>query len=88
MPLKRLLGYAAAVESRAEHPVAAAIVSHARAMEVAVPTVTRFASLPGMGVEGEVDGAHVVIGNERLFEDRNIPVASVVPGLSSARAVG
>ena len=88
MPVKELLGFAAAVESRAEHPVAAAIVAHARAMEVAVPAVTRFVSLPGMGAEGEVGGAQVVIGNERLFEARSIPVVSDVPGLLSARADG
>ena len=88
VPVNELLEYAAAVESRAEHPVAAAIVAHARAVEVAVPTVTRFVSLPGMGAEGEVNGAQVIIGNERLFEARRIPVAADVPGLVSGRADG
>ena len=88
VPARDLLGYAAAVESRAEHPVAAAVMAHARAVEVAVPSVTRFVSLPGMGAEGEVGGAQVVIGNDRLFETRGIAVPLDAPGLSTARADG
>jgi Cd2+/Zn2+-exporting ATPase len=85
---KELLGYAAAVESRAEHPVAAAVMAHARTLEVAIPAVTRFVSLPGMGAEAEVGDAQVVIGNERLLEARGIAVPSDVTEWSSARADG
>jgi Cd2+/Zn2+-exporting ATPase len=83
-----LLGYAAAVESRAEHPVAAAVVAHARALDVVIPAVNRFVSLPGMGAEAEVGDAKVVVGNERLFIARGIAVPSDVTGWSSARADG
>jgi Cd2+/Zn2+-exporting ATPase len=41
-----------------------------------------------MGGEGEVGGAQVVVGNERLFDARGIAVPSDVPGLSAARAEG
>ena len=69
-----LLRYAAAVESCSEHPVARAIVAHARATGIAVSLAVRFASVPGMGAEGGVGAARVVIGNERLFKARAIDI--------------
>jgi Cd2+/Zn2+-exporting ATPase len=68
--------HAAAVESRSEHPVGRAIVSHAAAQHVDVPAVTRFVATPGMGAEGDVDGAHVVVGNERLLAARRVEFTS------------
>jgi Zn2+/Cd2+-exporting ATPase len=65
---------AAAVEARSAHPVAAAITRHAQALLPDLPPVLRFASLPGMGAEGEVDGRRVVIGNEQLFDTSGIPL--------------
>jgi Cd2+/Zn2+-exporting ATPase len=69
-----VLRYAAAVEARSEHPVARAIVAHARAHGVVIEGAARFVSAPGMGAEAEIDGVRVSIGNERLFRDRGIPV--------------
>jgi Cd2+/Zn2+-exporting ATPase len=69
-----VLRCAAAVEARSEHPIARAIVAHARAHGVALEGVMRFVSAPGMGAEGEIEGVRVSVGNERLFHDRGIPV--------------
>ena len=70
-----VLGAAAAIESRSEHPIARAIVARARAAEIQVPRVSQFHALPGMGAEGEIDGVPVVVGNERLFAARSIAAA-------------
>ena len=78
-----LLAYAAAVESRSEHPVAAAVTAHARTAGVSIPVATGFVSLPGLGAEAEVDGAHVVVGNERLMNVRGIAVPPEPGGASS-----
>jgi Zn2+/Cd2+-exporting ATPase len=69
-----LIRLAAAVEARSAHPMAAAITRHAQALLPDLPPVLRFASLPGMGAEGQVDGRRVVIGNEQLFETSGIPL--------------
>jgi Cd2+/Zn2+-exporting ATPase len=69
-----VLRCAAAVEARSEHPVARAIVAHARAHGVVVEGGVRFVSAPGMGAEAEIDGVRVSIGNERLLRDRGIPL--------------
>ncbi len=68
--VEAVIALAAAVESHSEHPVAAAIVREAarRALPVAEPRDVR--ALPGLGVEGRVDGAQVACGTPRLFGER------------------
>ncbi len=84
-----LLRYAAAVESRSEHPVARAIVAHTRGSGIAVPPSARWVSAPGMGAEGDVGAARVVIGNERLLQARAIDMATAdVADLLRARDEG
>ena len=75
MPADELLRYAAAVESRSEHPVARAVVAHTRVSGIAVPSPTRWASVPGMGAEGDVGAARIVVGNERFLQVRAIDTA-------------
>jgi Cd2+/Zn2+-exporting ATPase len=67
---EELIRYAAAVESRSEHPVAKAIVARARALGLDVPSATRFSSLPGLGAVAEISGREVVIGNLAMFTAR------------------
>ena len=83
-----LLRYAAAVESRSEHPVARAIVAHARESGIAVSPAARVVSVLGMGAEGEVDAARVVIGNQRLLLARAIDMPAGVSELVRARDEG
>jgi Cd2+/Zn2+-exporting ATPase len=83
-----LLRYAAAVESRSEHPVARAIVAYARGTGIAVLPAERFASVPGLGAEGDVGAARVVIGNERLLEARAVDMRAGVADLARARNEG
>jgi Cd2+/Zn2+-exporting ATPase len=67
-----LLAVAAAIEARSEHPIAAAIVSEARARGLAANGVAGVQALPGLGAEGNVRGAHVICGNVRLFRERGL----------------
>ncbi len=73
-----LLMYAASVEARSEHPFARAIADYA-ATRIAAPTAVRFASVPGMGAEAEVNGRNIVIGNERLLVSRGIAAPPQTP---------
>jgi Cu+-exporting ATPase len=56
-----VLARAAAVESGSEHPIAAAIVAGAKAAGLPIERVTEFASRPGHGVTGVVDGVRVEV---------------------------
>ncbi len=62
---QEVLGLAAALEQNSEHPLARAVVA---AAVPGLPTVDRknvanFKSLPGLGVEGEVDGRALRLGS-------------------------
>ena len=79
---------AAAVEARSAHPIAAAITRHAHALLTDLPPVRGFASVPGMGAEGEVDGRRVAIGNERFFETNGIGIPAPWPDADRLRGEG
>jgi len=68
-----LLAFAAAVERGSEHPLGAAIVDGAEARGLPVEAATNFASTTGEGIEAEVTGRRVAIGNEKMM--RRIGIA-------------
>ena len=72
MSVHGVLGAAASLESRSEHPIGRAIVSHAKSAGVAVSTGDDFRALPGRGAEARVDDEHVIVGSHRLFEERKL----------------
>jgi Cd2+/Zn2+-exporting ATPase len=67
-----VLGVAAALESRSEHPIGRAIVSHARLVGLTVQPGDGFRALPGFGAEAMVAAAPALIGSHRLFEERQL----------------
>ena len=78
----------AAVEQGSEHPLAAAIVEAARGRSLTLPPVTRFESITGQGVSGEVE-RHVVIAGTRTFlSDHGVDVSALDADASGLRAEG
>ena len=73
-----LLRLAAAVERRSEHPLAGAIVDGALARGLMLPAVTNFNAIPGYGVEADVEGVHVLLGNAKLMEKYALPLGRLV----------
>jgi Cd2+/Zn2+-exporting ATPase len=67
-----VLRFAAAVETRSEHPIARAIADSARMTGVAVPEAAGFMSIPGMGVEALVGARSVLVGNAALMAQRSV----------------
>ena len=67
-----LLALVASVESASEHPLAEAIVRHARARRLAIAVPGAFESYTGRGASGTVNGTAVLVGNESLMADRAI----------------
>jgi Cu+-exporting ATPase len=64
-----LLRVVAALESSSEHPLADAVVRHARERNLAFMTPEEFQSVTGQGVVGVVEGSFVAAGNEGLMAD-------------------
>jgi Cu2+-exporting ATPase len=67
-----LLGLVAAVESASEHPLAAAIVSHAADRGIKPVPLTGFRNVPGHGATAEVQGHRVAVGNRKLMVEENV----------------
>lgn len=74
MDEKELLRVAACAESSSEHPVARAILSFAEAAAVPKADVSGFEALPGFGIRCTMDGASILIGNQRLMAENGIRV--------------
>ncbi|MDO8848750.1 MAG: heavy metal translocating P-type ATPase [Coriobacteriia bacterium] len=74
--VERIFMLAAALERGSEHPLAEAIVAHAKDKALHLPPVDGFAAVPGHGVEGRVDGTWVAFGNRRLMEREGIDISA------------
>ncbi|MBI3661209.1 cadmium-translocating P-type ATPase [Candidatus Acetothermia bacterium] len=86
---KNLLSTAAAIEKQSEHPLAEAIVTAARERGLALPEVTGFQSMTGMGVSARYEGRELLLGNERYFSNFSLELdESVRRQLASLEAQG
>ncbi len=70
-----LLGLAAALEDRSEHPLARAVCECARVEGAPTLVAESFAQAEGEGVSGRVDGRDVSVGNVRMMERLGVDAA-------------
>jgi Cu+-exporting ATPase len=73
----QLLRLAASVEKGSEHPLGESIWAEATARGVVVAEPAGFKAEAGYGVQAEVEGRIVIVGNRRMFESRGIPLGSL-----------
>ncbi|MFI9768889.1 heavy metal translocating P-type ATPase [Streptomyces sp. NPDC052415] len=64
-----VLRLAGALEHSSEHPIARAVADGALEKLGALPVPEDFANVPGLGVQGIVDGHAVLVGRERLLAE-------------------
>ncbi|MET8602490.1 heavy metal translocating P-type ATPase [Streptomyces rubiginosohelvolus] len=76
-----VLRIAGALENASEHPIAQAVAFAATDTTGPLPTPEDFANVPGLGVQGIVEGHAVLVGRPRLIADAGI---SLPPALSRA----
>ncbi|UFX44730.1 heavy metal translocating P-type ATPase [Bradyrhizobium sp. 41S5] len=69
-----LLGLAAAAETKLQHPVAEALRTRARQLAVNFPPCNETTYRLGLGVEGQVNGYYVHVGNQRFMRQSQIAV--------------
>ena len=69
---KELLRLAASVERGSEHPLGEAILENAKEKDIELVEPESFDAIPGQGVQAEVDGHKVIMGNLKLMKDRKI----------------
>ena len=83
-----LLSLAAAVERFSEHPLARAIVEHARAQRIAPITAQRFEALTGVGARAVVGDTTWYVGSPELFQQLGIDLAAIRDRVGELQAQG
>ena len=74
---EELLGWAAAVESDSEHPLAKAIIAAAATRDLAVPRAASIQAMTAVGVAGNLDGATVSVGGPSMLASHHaVPMAA------------
>ncbi|MDI9884403.1 heavy metal translocating P-type ATPase [Streptomyces sp. HNM0645] len=83
------LRLAGALEHASEHPIAQAVATGAVEQVGALPAAEDFVNLPGLGVQGVVDGHAVLVGRERLLAEWAIALpAELDQARAEAEAAG
>lgn len=68
----QMISIIASLEKKSEHPIAHAIVSYAENNNIPLQSVTRFESLQGKGVQGEIEDIQYYVGNVKLIKELGI----------------
>jgi len=77
-----LLKLAASVEKGSEHPLGEAIWAEATARGLDLMETAGFKATPGHGVQAEVEGRSVAVGNVRMMEANEYPLNGLEPDIS------
>lgn len=72
-----LLRLAASVEKGSEHPLGEAIWAEATTRGLSLAEISGFKSMPGFGVQAEVESRSVMVGNKKMFEMNQISLMSL-----------
>ena len=67
-----VIALAASIERRSNHPIARAVLRYADDSRLSAAPAADVVALSGLGAEGRVDGVDVLVGSQRLFEDRGL----------------
>jgi Cu+-exporting ATPase len=72
-----LLRFAASVEKGSEHPLGESIWAEATTRGLSLADISGFKSMPGFGVQAEVESRSVMVGNKKMFEMNQISLTSL-----------
>ena len=73
-----LLRLAASAERGSEHPLGEAIVAGAKNKGIELSDPQNFNAIPGYGIEADIDGKRVLLGNLKLMEKNNIAIKELL----------
>jgi Cu+-exporting ATPase len=83
-----LLRVAASAERGSEHPLGEAIVRRAQERGLVLASVAEFNALAGHGVEAQVEGRRVLLGNVRLMTERGVELKELEERAQALTATG
>ena len=84
----KLLAQVASIEKLSEHPLSQAIVEKASADKLALTEVTQFKSLTGFGLQADIDGQTVYVGNRKLMEKNQVDLTASQEAVLAATQKG
>ncbi|HDS2774240.1 TPA: copper-exporting P-type ATPase CopA [Enterobacter bugandensis] len=80
------LRLAAALEQGSSHPLARAILD--KAGDAALPQISNFRTLRGLGVSGEADGHALLLGNQALLNENGVDTSALEEELKAQASRG
>ncbi|HEV8360119.1 MAG TPA: heavy metal translocating P-type ATPase, partial [Candidatus Thermoplasmatota archaeon] len=85
---KDLLRHAASAEENTEHPLGKTILRAAREQRIKLVAPDRLRPMTGVGIEAEVDGHEILVGNARLLRERRVDTAGAEEQLRALQDQG
>ncbi|MGZ0018793.1 heavy metal translocating P-type ATPase [Nitrosomonas sp. wSCUT-2] len=67
-----LLRITASLEQGSEHPLARAILEHAKQMQLTLQSIQDFTAITGGGITAQIDGTHYLVGSPKLLKQHGI----------------
>ncbi len=83
-----ILSAAAAIDEHSAHPLAKAVVAHAKAQQVTYERASNYQARSGRGAEGVINGHAYFVGNHRFAHELGVCSAAVESRLTTIEAKG
>ncbi|AQS41117.1 MAG: Pb, Cd, Zn and Hg-transporting ATPase [Candidatus Tokpelaia hoelldobleri] len=74
---RKVLALVAAVESRSEHPIGAALVKEAKTRNIPLPAVRKFTARAGYGVSGIAGKQEIAVGADRYMQALEVDISAL-----------
>ena len=74
---EELLSIAASSEKGSEHPLGEAIVKGAEERNIKFKEISNFKAIPGHGIQVEIEGKIILLGNKKLMTENSIEVGDL-----------
>lgn len=88
LPEDDLLSLAASCEMGSEHPLGEAIVKAAQEKQLEIKDVVQFKAIPGHGIEAVVEDKVILLGNQKMMQDRQIQIDALMNDASEIAKAG
>jgi Cu2+-exporting ATPase/Cu+-exporting ATPase len=66
---EKVLAILATLESKSEHPIAHAVIEHAKAKSISLLSIEKSEIIKGKGIKGRIEGVEYFAGNIKLISD-------------------
>jgi len=84
----KLLQIAASIEQGSEHPLAEAIVNHAKEKNLKLDKAHNFKAIPGNGITARINRTNYCLGNTKLMQKQKISITKIKTRLDELETEG